>query len=89
LPGGRDRPLHGLEGRLLRQNAVVESFLKALKAELVHRRSWQSKSELRGAVFEYGEGFYNRTRRHSTLGYLSPAQEEHSLIGGERERETA
>jgi putative transposase len=55
-------------------NAVAESFLATLKKELVHGRSWPSKAELRTEVFEYIEGFYNRRRRHSTLGFLSPAQ---------------
>ena len=55
-------------------NAVAESFFATLKKELVHRRSWPTRRELIGEVFEYIEGFYNPTRRHSTLGYLSPAQ---------------
>jgi putative transposase len=59
-------------------NAVAESFFATLKKELVHRRSWPTRRELTGEVFEYIEGFYNRTRRHSTLGYLSPADFEDS-----------
>jgi putative transposase len=55
-------------------NAVAESFFATLKKELVHGRSWPSKAELRTEVFEYIEVFYNRRRRHSTLGFLSPAQ---------------
>jgi putative transposase len=55
-------------------NAVAESFFATLKKELVHRRSWPSRRELISEVFEFVEGFYNTTRRHSTLGYLSPAQ---------------
>jgi putative transposase len=55
-------------------NAVAESFIATLKKELVHGRSWPSKAELRTEVFEYIEVFYNRRRRHSTLGFLSPAQ---------------
>jgi transposase InsO family protein len=55
-------------------NAVAESFFATLKKELVHRRSWPTRRELIGEVFEFVEGFYNTTRRHSTLGYLSPAQ---------------
>jgi transposase InsO family protein len=57
-------------------NAVAESFFATLKKELVHRRSWQTKRELGSAVFEYIEAFYNRERRHSTLGMLSPARYE-------------
>lgn len=55
-------------------NAVAESFFATLKKELVHRRSWATRRELTSEVFEFVESFYNTTRRHSTLGYLSPAQ---------------
>jgi putative transposase len=55
-------------------NAVAESFFATLKKELVHRRSWPTRRELISQVFEFVEGFYNTTRRHSTLGYLSPVQ---------------
>jgi putative transposase len=55
-------------------NAVAESFFATLKRELVHRRSWPTRRELISEVFEFVEGFYNTTRRHSSLGYLSPAQ---------------
>jgi putative transposase len=55
-------------------NAVAESFFATLKKELIHARSWPSKAELRTEVFEYIEVFFNRRRRHSTLGFLSPAQ---------------
>ena len=57
-------------------NAVAESFFATLKKELVHRRSWPTRRELTSEVFEYVEAFYNRVRRHSTLGYLSPADYE-------------
>ena len=66
-------------------NAVAESFFKTLKAELVHRRSWPTKAELRSAVFDYIESFYNRHRRHSTLGYLSPAEFEKIAISINKE----
>ena len=55
-------------------NAVAESFFATLKKELIHRQSWPLKSELRTEVFEFIEVFYNRRRRHSTLGNLSPAE---------------
>ncbi len=55
-------------------NAVAESFFATLKKELIHRRAWPTKAELRTEVFDYIEVFYNRERRHSTLGQLSPAQ---------------
>ena len=57
-------------------NAVAESFFATLKKELVHRRSRPTRRELGAAVFEYIEAFYNRERRHSTLGMLSPAEYE-------------
>ncbi len=52
-------------------NAVAESFFATIKKELVHRESWHTRRDLGSAVFEYIEAFYNRQRRHSTLGYLS------------------
>jgi putative transposase len=55
-------------------NAVAESFFATIKKELVHRRSWPTRRELTSEAFEYIEGFYNTTRRHSTLGYPSPTQ---------------
>ena len=59
-------------------NAVAESLFANLKKELVHRRSWPTRRELTSEVFEYVEAFYNTSRRHSTLGYLSPAQFENT-----------
>jgi putative transposase len=61
-------------------NAVAESFFATLKKELVHRHSWPTRRELTSEVFEYIEAFYNRTRRHSTLGYLSPADYENRTL---------
>ena len=57
-------------------NAVCEAFHASLKRELINRRSWPTRAEARTTVFEYIEGWYNPRRRHSTLGYLSPAQYE-------------
>jgi transposase InsO family protein len=57
-------------------NAVAESFFATLKKELVHRQTWPTRRELTGEVVEYIEAFYNRVRRHSTLGMLSPADYE-------------
>lgn len=57
-------------------NAVAETFFATLKKELVNRRSWSSRLELQSALFEYIEAFYNRRRRHSTLGMVSPAEYE-------------
>jgi Integrase core domain len=59
-----------------RDNAVAETFFATLKKELVNRHSWPSRRELQSAVFEYIEAFYNRQRRHSMLGMVSPAEYE-------------
>jgi putative transposase len=58
-------------------NAVCESFHASLKKELIYRHSWPTRAEARTAIFEYIEGWFNPRRRHSTLGYLSPAEYEH------------
>jgi transposase InsO family protein len=60
-------------------NAVVESFFATLKRGLVHRRSWHSRSELTRALAGYIDRWYNQERRHSTLGYVSPARYEREL----------
>jgi putative transposase len=65
-------------------NAVLESFHASLKKDLIHRRSWPTKAEARTAVFDYIEAFYNRRRRHSTLGMLSPVQFETSTLRTDR-----
>ena len=53
-------------------NAVAESFFHTLKMDLVYRRSFATINEARTEIFGYIAGFYNRFRRHSTIGYLSP-----------------
>ncbi len=53
-------------------NAVAESFFGTLKTERVHKRRYRSRNEARADVFHWIECWYNRTRRHSSLGYLSP-----------------
>ena len=53
-------------------NAVAESFFHTLKVELIHGKTYSTRQEAKTAIFEYIEGFYNRQRRHSYLGYLSP-----------------
>jgi transposase InsO family protein len=55
-------------------NAPVESFFSTLKRELVYRDNYKTREEAKQSLFEYIELFYNRQRRHSTLGYLSPLQ---------------
>jgi len=62
-------------------NAVCESFFATLKKELTRRRSWATRRELESAIFAWIEGWYNRRRLHSTLGYLSPAQFENRTLG--------
>ena len=54
-------------------NAVAESFFATIKTELLHRQPWPTRTAARRAIFEYIEGWYNTRRRHSSLGYLSPA----------------
>jgi len=61
-------------------NAVAESFFATLKNELVHRRRWRSVLELRTALFEYIEVFYNRRRLHSSLDYRTPAAVEQEYL---------
>jgi putative transposase len=53
-------------------NAVTESFFGTLKQELIYRRKFATRAEAKAAIFRYIEVFYNRTRMHSTLGYVSP-----------------
>ncbi|NEA37414.1 IS3 family transposase [Streptomyces sp. SID13031] len=60
-------------------NAVAESFFATLKTELIHRRSWPTHKATTSAIFDYIEGWYNTRRRHSTLGYLSPAAYESTI----------
>ena len=57
-------------------NAVVESTFGQIKRELVHHERYATRDEARASIFEYVEVFYNRVRRHSTLGYVSPDEYE-------------
>jgi putative transposase len=57
-------------------NAPMESFFASLKKELTHGEVFATRAEARAELFEYIEVFYNRLRRHSSLGYLSPAEYE-------------
>ena len=57
-------------------NAVAESFFATVKTELIHRKRWANVDELRSALFDYIEVFYNRRRLHSSLGYRTPEQVE-------------
>jgi transposase InsO family protein len=60
-------------------NAVAESFFHTLKTELVYFQSYKNLEEAKVNIFQYVYGFYNQKRRHSTLGYLSPAQFENEF----------
>ncbi len=62
-------------------NAPMESFFHTLKMELVHQRRSTTHAEARQALFGYIEGYYNRHRMHSALGYLTPEQAEQSMTG--------
>lgn len=59
-------------------NAPMESFFASLKKELIHDAAFATREEARAAIFEYIEVFYNGQRRHSSLGYVSPAEYEQS-----------
>lgn len=55
-------------------NAVAESFFKTLKTELIYHHRYWTRAQARASIFDYIETFYNRVRKHSYLGYLSPVQ---------------
>jgi putative transposase len=61
-------------------NAVSEAFFASLKKELTRRRSWPTRHELQTTIFTWIEGWYNRRRLHSTLGYLAPADYENRTL---------
>jgi transposase InsO family protein len=74
---------HGIQCSMSRRadcwdNAPMESFFASLKKELVHDADFATRLEARAAIFEYIEVFYNNQRRHSSLGYVSPAEYEQS-----------
>ena len=77
---------HGLTASMSRRgncwdNAVVESFFHTLKTEHVQHQRYRTREEARQDIFEWIEVFYNRVRRHSTLGYRSPAEFEARATG--------
>ncbi len=63
-------------------NAMAESFFATLKAEFADSQRWATRASARTAVFEWLEVWYNRQRRHSALGYLTPVahEEQHLLL---------
>jgi putative transposase len=79
---------HGLTASMSRRgncwdNAVVESFFHTLKMEHVPHQLYRTREEARQDIFEWIEVFYNRVRRHSTLGYHSPAEFEAMATGSQ------
>jgi putative transposase len=60
-------------------NAFAESFFATLKKELTYRTRYKTKAEAKKAIFEYIEVWYNRSRIHSSIGYMTPVQFEESL----------
>ncbi len=75
-------PSMGRTGTTLLDNAMAESFVATLKIELVHCRRFLDREVARSAIFEYLEGFYNRRRLRSALGYRSPADYEQATMEG-------
>ena len=73
------RPSMGTVGDAY-DNAMAESFFATLECELIDRRTWQTKTEARLALFTYIEGWYNPRRRHSALGQISPLNYERKHI---------
>jgi transposase InsO family protein len=68
---------HGLQASMSGKgncydNAAVETFFKTIKAELIWRRTWETRRQAETAIFQYINGFYNPRRRHSALGGKSP-----------------
>jgi len=75
---------HGLLASMSRKgncydNAFIESFWSSVKYETVYHRKFATRAEARTALFDYIESFYNRTRLHSSLGYVSPITFESQL----------
>ena len=59
-------------------NAVMESFFKTLKVERIHRVRYETRADARLDIVDWIEGFYNRQRMHSSIGYQTPVDAEHS-----------
>jgi transposase InsO family protein len=57
-------------------NAPAESFFHTLKAEVVHHRHYTTREEAKRDIFSYIESYYNHTRIHSSIGYITPEQME-------------
>jgi transposase InsO family protein len=72
LASGQTQPSMSRPGNCY-DNAAMEAFWSTLKMELVYRQTFATRQQARAAIFEYIEIFYNRQRRHSALGYATPA----------------
>ena len=75
----RNGHIGGEQSRAAAPPAVAESFFATLEFELIMQNDWQTKAEARRAILRYIETWYNRRRRHSTLGYISPVEYEMQL----------
>ena len=76
---------HGLTCSMSRKgncwdNAVMESFFSRLKVELIYAENYKKVEDARAGIFEYIEIFYNRLRRHSAIGYISPHEYEQQFM---------
>jgi hypothetical protein len=80
LGGKPVSPLVPVGGLVPSAAATTEAFFATLECELLDRRSFRSQAEARMALFAFIEGFYDPTRRHSALGYLSPIEYEASAM---------
>ncbi len=85
---------HGMMASMSRKgdcydNAVAESFFATLEFELIMQNDWATKEDARRAIFRYIETWYNRKRRHSTLGYVSPVEYEAQLLAKAQLQEAA
>ncbi|MGH9870128.1 MAG: IS3 family transposase [Candidatus Polarisedimenticolia bacterium] len=77
---------HGIVSSMSRKgdcwdNAVVESFFRTLKVELIYRQEFSTRQQARASIFDFIEVFYNRQRRHSYLGYRTPEEFEKAELG--------
>jgi transposase InsO family protein len=76
---------HGMQASMSKKgdcwdNAVAESFFATLEREVIDDARWPTRNAARRAIFEFIESWYNRERRHSTLGYRSPAAYEREVL---------
>ena len=60
-------------------NSVVESFFNTIKTELIYHEKYLTKASAKQSIFQYIEVYYNRIRRHSTIGLIAPMEFENQL----------